>query len=575
MSASASNLSSAQYGYDFVVAVTQASVDATLKAFMASLQEPVVSVCYVADDNGDPVQMDFETFKTTAGGTDPFTMPNGADSHGADVKNLINARFLAGFRAQIGMPPVQDPANIPNIVTLSSDISAVQYNMVCSEFTIVQLKFGGFGPTSFTSASQPSDKPWYMQSMVNLNLSAVDNAGYKNLPPTVQDQIKNMSDSAFSVQQLLFDLSSAKLSSPPDIEGVPSGTPTYTLLEEFFTGAYFTEMQKGGQPLLGCSVVPQQAATATMTITDMNLMSNPYVDDTTGQPLVDPSSLQQSLSTLNYLCAADNAQLPQSTHFGWNWLEAADVSDHDGILAINRNCFRDYFKQNLQDYIPAVCFKVDANCNADGLSSDMSVDFTPGGQATPNEVPGETVLSYSYSNNSYDEAGLNGDLGSLDVSTSYNLQTQFTTINGTATVIITQNLVIGCNMKRNFTRTNGNIVDKTIVDTYTLAVNDSGVLGATLVSQPTDNGATPSTDGFEDFFTHSNEVAACIKQQADALVSSNLRDIPLSVLQKYIFPGGQTFTFKDVRFSDNQDLLASITYVDPTAAPLTVPPQAS
>ncbi|KAL6406542.1 hypothetical protein AUP68_09341 [Ilyonectria robusta] len=570
MSASACYLSDPHYGYDFVVAVTQESINATLKAYLASLQEPMVNVCFVAAVDGTPTPMDYESFLTLSGGTDPFTMPDGANPEGSDVQNLMKARFMAGFKAQLGIPSVQNPADLPDIVTLSSSISTVQYNMVCSEFTIVQVNASVYAPPSFTSISMPSDNPWYMQSTVNLNLSTVENANYNGLPPAIQAQIKNMSGSAFSVQQLLFDFNSAKLSSLPKVEGVKPGTPTYTLLETWFTGAYFTEMKTDRQPLLGCSIVPQTAPAATMTITDMNLMVNQYVGSD-GKPQPSPSYLQQSLSTLNYLCAADGKTLAPPAPFSWNWLEQADISDHDGVLAINRNCFRDYFNDNIANYIPTVCFQVDAHCNADGLSSDMSVDLTPGGQASLSENTGETVLSYSYNTSSYDEAGLNGDLGSLSVGTTYNMNTQFTTVNGNATVVITQNLVISCNMKRNFTRTSGNIVDTTIVDTYTLAVDESGKLGATLITNTTDNSVTPSTDGFEDFFTHSNEVAATIKQQADALVSSNLQDIPLSVLQNYIFPGGQTFAFKDVRFSNNQDLLASISYVDPTAPPTTVP----
>jgi hypothetical protein len=32
---------------------------------------------------------------------------------------------------------------------------------------------------------------------------------------------------------------------------------------------------------------------------------------------------------------------------------------------------------------------------------------------------------------------------------------------------------------------------------------------------------------------------------------------------KWIFPGGQTFMFKDAAFSENQDFVAHITYADP------------
>jgi len=42
-----------------------------------------------------------------------------------------------------------------------------------------------------------------------------------------------------------------------------------------------------------------------------------------------------------------------------------------------------------------------------------------------------------------------------------------------------------------------------------------------------------------------------------------MKDIPINVFQDFIFPGGQTFIFKDVRFSSHQDLISHITYADP------------
>jgi len=48
MSATQSYLSSPRYGYDFVVATTQTSINATIKEFLSKGTEPEVLVCYVA-----------------------------------------------------------------------------------------------------------------------------------------------------------------------------------------------------------------------------------------------------------------------------------------------------------------------------------------------------------------------------------------------------------------------------------------------------------------------------------------------------------------------------------------------
>jgi hypothetical protein len=44
---------------------------------------------------------------------------------------------------------------------------------------------------------------------------------------------------------------------------------------------------------------------------------------------------------------------------------------------------------------------------------------------------------------------------------------------------------------------------------------------------------------------------------------SALKSLPVTELQSFVFAGGETFAFKDARFSDNQDLVCHITYVTP------------
>jgi hypothetical protein len=54
MTAAQSYLSNSKYGYDFVVATTQASINATMKAFLAQLKAPVVNICFVANEAVTP-----------------------------------------------------------------------------------------------------------------------------------------------------------------------------------------------------------------------------------------------------------------------------------------------------------------------------------------------------------------------------------------------------------------------------------------------------------------------------------------------------------------------------------------
>ncbi|KAM0208995.1 hypothetical protein ACHAQD_011148 [Fusarium lateritium] len=261
--------------------------------------------------------------------------------------------------------------------------------------------------------------------------------------------------------------------------------------------------------------------------------------------------------------------LQRPTPFDWTWLEPSDLNTRDGILAINRNWLRNYFNQQLRDYIPNVCFQVDAHCDADMFSCQMSANCSPGQQPNLSQVSGATVLSYDYTSSSSDEAGVNGDLGSLAISTTYNMVIQFTTLNGNPSIVITQNLLISCNMRRDFTQTESNLVNETIVDTYTLSVDNDGTLGASLTTNSIDNSTNNFTNSSEPF-TNLGDMVNNIRNLGRALTSTNVHNIPFSDIHKYVFPGGQKFAFKDVQFSENQDLVASITYLDPSAPPPTV-----
>ena len=119
MSASQSNLSDSKYGYDLVIAVTQASINVTMKEFLSGVQEPEVAVCYVYDQNNDLQPIEYATLIANAKGSDPFTVTDGADATtNQDLINLTNANFAGAVKAQIGLPPKVTFANLPPIASV-------------------------------------------------------------------------------------------------------------------------------------------------------------------------------------------------------------------------------------------------------------------------------------------------------------------------------------------------------------------------------------------------------------------------------------------------------------------------
>jgi hypothetical protein len=380
---------------------------------------------------------------------------------------------------------------------------------------------------------------------------------FSNLPPAVQQQIKNLGSQAFSVQQLLFDLDTAALESVPTISGVPPGTNLYNCLEKDFVGAYFSAMQQSGAPLLGCAITQSAPSTPSLTLTDLNFETSPLLAN--GQPISNPTQQQLDACTLNYLCAANGDTLPAPVPFSWNWIEETEESSFNGVIATNRNAFVKYFQAQLYGYVLRNSMQPVVTVTKGFPDSTCSAGMSQGTPTTTTPPTGPTVLTYAFTGSDGDQAGWEGALGKMKMSCTFNLSVAF----AANTITIIQSLVIYLYVW-NVDSASGNIVDKTITDVYTLAVNDSGQLTATVVSTPVDTSVDPSVNGFMNLLTGINDVISNVKTWADQFVATGFTDLPLSVAQNFVFPGGQTFVFKDVTFSSNQDLVAHITYADPS-----------
>ena len=357
-----SHLSDPRYGYDYVVATTQRSINATMKQFLSSITEPEVTVCYVADGLGRPSPVDYDELKKRAT-VDPFTIPDGTDpATNPDLQKLLKVRFMMAFRARIGIPKGSDPKSIHDIVVLGKDISSVTFNLICEEFDVVELSPGGYAAPGWFHQSQEPDKPVIFQSEVNLSQQIVDTSNYRSLPTDVKKAVDNLSGTAFSVQQLLFDLSRADLTGGvPKILDLTPGTPLYMVLQQYFVGAYFTQMQKEGQPLLGCSIVKQVADPATLELASFNMQIDVYVDPDRNQHGT-PSPEEAEASTLNYLCTIQGKQQRVSNPFDWNWIDKTEVSQYDGVLSFNRQTFATWFDQVLKSSVPPNCISCRTSC---------------------------------------------------------------------------------------------------------------------------------------------------------------------------------------------------------------------
>jgi hypothetical protein len=572
MSASQSNLSAAQYGYDFVVATTQGSINSTMKWFLSELTEPVVTVCYLDGEDGAEV-IAFDELLKLADGADPFEVSADADPNkDPALVALYNAGFLCGFRAQLGLPPMSDPDKVPDIVELGSTASSVTYNMLCAEFDVVQLDPGtGRHPKrAWLSVSQEPDVPWIFQSKVDLRLEDVADAAYASLPEAVRQQIKNLSGSAFSIQQLLFDLDNAALATAkPTIIGVTPDSPLADLLDKYFLRMYFAQLQSGGEPVLGCTISQPVSSTATMALTDMNLEVSPFTS-VDGQPVRYPTKAQQDLTTLDYLCMSSKLPLPPAVRFTWNWIDEPEETDFHGVVAINRIPFVFMIYNQLLPSVQANCYKPSVRVSLNGWSvPEYSVDAVPTGEPRAYVDPVKTtitgrdlqVLQFSYHGTAHDTAGAGDGLGEASLDTYYDATVYFS-----ANVItIEQNQKFYMQFRKYQTWTRGYPINIKRVDTCTIDVDQFGQLVATMATpvppenHPSQEYANPAAD----FFIHVNSAFDSDAKILQGIVGTMLNTLPFTAVQYYVFPGGRTFSYKSAAFSTAGDLTSHILYASP------------
>jgi hypothetical protein len=522
----------------------------------------------VADEKGNPVQVEYAELKKRANGSDPFSVPDGAKlDANQDLKNLYAARFMAGFKARIGLPPGLHPREVPDVVTLGANTAAVSFTLMCAEFIVVQLTpQSGYTPASWLNKSQPPNQPWLFNTQVDLRLGPADKSEYDKLPPDVQEQIKKLDENAFSVRQLLFVLKNAGLEPIPTITGVDPSSTLYLVLEKFFINEYFLNLKKNGQPVLGAAILPKQASAAALVPTDLNYEVLPLLG-TDGKPLKNPTKDQAGLTTLNYLLATDGHRLPDPHPFTWNWLDqSSEQAEYHGVMALKSGTFWNHLLDDLKTYARQFCLlpyaKIAWNGKFYGVQWSLDVDGNP--ELPENSRPG-APYSFKYQKLAEDsDWNIHGgsDRMYLTIQTTYEFSLNFDI--RSKTISIHQHLTVyvydGDKAARHLGNYlfDGNVIDRIIDTDYQLTVDEHGQIVAQVKSNKVDEGTAVVPDRrFNAAFNIANQIA----QKAQAFAYSY--QPPTAAVQKMMFPGGKSFAFKKVDFSDHLDLVAHVTYEDP------------
>lgn len=565
MSASQSNLSSPDYGYDYVLAVTQDSINATAIAFLAKNQ-PIVNVCYVYDDQGAPKRIDYAEFKKSAGGVDPFNIPAADPERTAAIKQLDGAGFYFGFQAALGLPAGFDVGSLPPIVTLGKTANdPVEYRLLCRSIVLVELRQIPHKPPVYVSQAQPKGpggEPWiftYLVDLIHQPVTDVKNfiasPGFASLPETAQNKVAGNPD-AFSIRQLIYDFDRAACKVRPDITGV-SGL----LLEELyahFSSEYFAQMQAAGAAVV--ALVPK---------------SNDPLANLKSEFSINAYPSQPGLACVNYLCASEGHQLPPPKSFAWNWIDASErvpgEEPFDGVCVVNRFLLATHLRDQLQGYfernkwVPEPVFiKPDGtnfSCGfgvtprdwdwhgspPDNLHIDRELFGCPAAAAGEVLVEGQFKASREYKH-AFD-LWIRGE-------TNFGLTVR---CRGSQ-VIVEQHALVYCKLVMTlFDEHEWNLVDLKLTDTFTLSTSHDGRLVVDRKSSTEDHSAGIGDDIVSNLKSAFTTVQSGIKER----IQSASVDIPLSIFDTVVFPGGRSFLFKAVALSDHQDLITHITYSDP------------
>ncbi|CAJ1333017.1 unnamed protein product [Effrenium voratum] len=584
----ASDLSAPQFkDIDVAVAVTQASINATMKEFLSKASSLEVLKCFVyKKGTTDIVEIPYAELKANAHGSDPFTLKDGADQTNKDVFNLATLGFVGAFKAKGGLPSVP-PANLPSIVGLGlhSD-SRLDFNLTMSEFQIVGLILSGFNRATAINKTQPTGagaKPWYYNFKVDLTQVTED--PNKKVPADVRARIQHLISTvgpgAFSVQKLLLDLETASLVANPVIEGVSDSAsfgPTWKMISEIFTGAYFAELRKTGSPIFNYTITAKKALPqSTLTLKSLVHSTAPYINE--GKPTA------STAACLVYNLTRQPTP-PGIVPFTWNWVNQGEVGQMSGVLAVRRAVFADYLTGLMASPSRGLCWDTTARTTHSGMDFSIYASCSPAQNpaafeavhATSGPHGGLITHKLSYSHTSSDTSVNSSDTVSIAMDFDFRLSGSIE-LAGTQ-IIITVNPVVDMGFRHHELGVHytdlekQNYYDKIHTVTYDLGVSAQGQLTATATTKTKDNSASwawsskgivgltgAEQDVQNGLLSATGDLDSNLDGAFDVFASTMTHT--LNDAQQWVFPGADTFVTSHVFFSTDCDLVTQLRYASP------------
>ncbi|KPM44923.1 hypothetical protein AK830_g1610 [Neonectria ditissima] len=584
MDVSSCNLS--KYGYSFVVATTQLNINSSLKGYLLETTQPDNFFCFVSDPTtGNPAtQISLDDLKAKSGGNDPFEIPAGTSATDPRIQALTSNSFAFGVKIRMGLPPGVPYENLPLILELRDGAQGVIFRMFCSDFQIIQnIKGDGDIQASWNVWSQQSGSPVYVETVVDLVNADLDkelSTPYFDQNPaqkaTIRSQIENMSDSAFSLQQLLLDLDNAALQSAPSFKGIPD--TVQSIVEEYFVGLYIQSVKNYGQPLISITPVPDTTTDpSSIQMTSFDRVVNRF-KDANGAAIDDPSPEQLAMTTLDHLCMTNNLPLPDYEPFTWNWVQTQNAGSQGGVVAISRQVILNYLLNTaLVPGIEPYCINAmvavlsPGSPTEGGFGAQVVLTNSQTPQTCAVQALGDSAGAISIAYTSPGDTQSNNDFGftyKLQVQPNYTCDVS---VNGSSIVIVQRLWVLmhlwsSCsNPGDNWNSQQPiNAFDKTLTDTYNMSFGQDGGVQITRdasVQNVKDASQDPDPEwDYVSLYGFKDAVQQARSQITFAAIDMSSVSIPGA--HNFVFPGSQVAAYSSATFSNYQDLVCNITYLD-------------
>ncbi|KAJ2988000.1 hypothetical protein NUW58_g4210 [Xylaria curta] len=173
---------------------------------------------------------------------------------------------------------------------------------------------------------------------------------------------------------------------------------------------------------------------------------------------------------------------------------------------------------------------------------------------------GASVIHIEYVHDSVAEDKWGAYYGKLQITPHYTCDVSFV---GTQ-MVLKQHLLVDTYTQKWQTGASCKAIDIATTQTYDIKVVNGalkvipvpGSIYTVETSEDPDRSETTNT------FTHINDIVKGIKAKIYNYSRPLINEIQLDQLENFIFPGGKVFSYSSARFSNYQDLVCSITYLE-------------